>query len=88
MNNGSFCSQNIYLENRKKLELSGILDVSAFSENFIEAEYSEGCIAVEGVQLKIEEFSNEFGTLKVNGTITAMYYYNKIRKSKKKSFHK
>ena len=80
-------AQNVILENRQRLELSGILDVSSFSDTFVEANYSDGCIAVEGEQLKIEEFSSEIGILRVNGIVNAFYYYKSTPRSKKKLFH-
>ncbi len=83
MNSELNIEQNVCLYNRSSLELTGISDVTAFSDTVIEAEYSGGCIAVEGSDLKIEEFSSETGRLKVCGLVNGFFYYGNAKKTKK-----
>ena len=47
---------NIILENRKKLILSGILDVESFEEDVAELKTSKGMLTVRGDNLKMESF--------------------------------
>ena len=46
MNEEAVQAQNIFLYDRKKLEMTGISDVSAFSDTSVEMSYSGGMIAV------------------------------------------
>ncbi|MBR6649897.1 MAG: YabP/YqfC family sporulation protein [Clostridia bacterium] len=77
--------QSIHLKNRTYIELTGICDVCAFADNFIEAEYENGCIAVEGSDLKIIDFSSQTGVLKVTGLVDGIYYIDKWHNKKKKA---
>lgn len=79
-------NHNAVLYNRGRMELSGIIDVISFSENSVEAEYGEGTIIVEGEDMKIEDFSGEYGKLTVIGRINGFYYFNKKRKEPKRLF--
>ena len=88
MNNEINIEQNVKLYNRKSIELTGISDVTAFSDSMVEAEYSDGCIAIEGIDLKIEEFSSETGLLKVCGVVNGFFYFSCMRKNKKNKFRR
>ena len=80
--------QSVHLVNRTSLELTGVIDVSTFTESVIEAEYNGGCIAIEGTELKILDFSSQSGILKVFGNVNSLYYFGKSKKSKKALFRK
>ncbi len=88
MNNETNIEQNVSLYNRKNLELTGISDVTAFSDTVVEAEYPGGCIAVEGSDLKIEEFSSESGKLRICGMVSGFFYFGHARKNKKSLFRR
>ena len=75
--------QNIILYNRKRIELTGISDVSAFSESEVEVEYPGGSIAIEGENLKIDGFSSETGVLNINGIINGFFYFGRAGKARK-----
>lgn len=75
---------NIILENRKKLILSGILDVESFEEDVAELKTSKGMLTVRGDNLKMESFISETGDLSINGNIYAFVYLNDT--SKKEGF--
>ena len=79
-------NHNAVLYNRNRMELSSIIDVIAFSENSVEAEYNEGVVIVEGQEMKIENFSGETGKLSIIGKINGFYYFNKRRKEPKRLF--
>ena len=83
MDNMKVQEQNVILHNRKKIELSGITDVSAFSDCEVEVEYPGGAIAIEGEDLKIDGFSSETGHLCIIGTVSGFFYFGRSRKTKK-----
>ncbi len=82
MNNGATISHNIFLYDRSKMELTGILDVESFTDNNIIALSSMGNISIDGTELKIECFSTESGKLVVNGKIDGAYYFGKTSKKR------
>ena len=81
-------SHNMFLYNRNRIELTGITDVIAFSDNSVEAEYSGGTVVIEGNDMKIEDFSGSVGKLSVIGTINGFYYFNKISRDSRRVFGK
>ena len=81
-------SHNLFLYNRSRIELSGISDVIAFSDNCVEAEYSGGTVVIEGNDMKIEDFSGNAGKLSVVGTVNGFYYFNKVSRDSRRIFGK
>lgn len=69
--------QSVFLYNRQKLEMTGICDVLAFSDTEIELSLDDGCVAVDGDELKIESFSAGSGKICVTGKVSAVSYYGK-----------
>ena len=69
--------QNVFLYNRKKLEMTGVRDVSSLTEDCVEMTLSEGGAAVDGEDLKIESFSSETGKIIITGNISAVSYFEK-----------
>ncbi len=82
MNEEATQAQNIFLYDRKKLEMTGIADVSAFSDTSVEMSYSGGMIAVEGTDLKIDSFSSETGHICITGVVNSFCYYGKAPSQK------
>ncbi len=78
-------SQNIVLENRKKLEMTGINEVGDFNEEKITAFSTLGTIIIKGVGLHVEKFNNKTKELNVNGSIRELKY-SENTKNKNKSF--
>ena len=78
-------SQNIVLENRKKLEMTGINEVGDFNEEKITAFSTLGTIIIKGVGLHVEKFNNKTKELNINGSIRELKY-SENSKSKNKSF--
>ena len=75
---------NIVLENRKKLVMSGVLEVESFEDDVVEVKTSKGELTIRGENLKMESFISETGDLVVNGNIYAFVYLNDT--SKKQGF--
>lgn len=76
-------NHDIILRSRKRLEMSGINEVSSFDEKEIVAQISGAGISIDGENLKIEKFDAENGLLVINGKINGIFYYNKDQKKKK-----
>ncbi|MBQ0110721.1 MAG: sporulation protein YabP [Oscillospiraceae bacterium] len=66
---------NLILEGRKKLQLGGVKDCRAFSEELVALETEMGLLKVKGERLKIESFSVETGELLMHGRIIALGYF-------------
>ena len=67
-------SQNVILENRKSLSVSGVKDVDSFDENAV-ALYTElGNMLISGSDLHISRLNIENGEVIVNGTIDSIVY--------------
>lgn len=66
--------QNIVLENRNKLHLSGVLDVLNFDEEIVTADTELGVLIVKGSDLRLNKFNLENEELSIDGTIISMTY--------------
>jgi sporulation protein YabP len=65
---------NIVLENRQKLNVSGIYDVDNFDESSIEVYTSAGFLTIHGNDLHISKLNIENGEVSVEGEIWSMEY--------------
>ncbi len=64
----------ISLENREKLNVTGVFDVDSFDEHSIAAYTDYGQLNIQGEQLNIKHLSVESGDLVVEGIITGLIY--------------
>ncbi|MBQ9984744.1 MAG: sporulation protein YabP [Oscillospiraceae bacterium] len=71
--------QNIIMENRSKISVSGVSDVENFDEGSVVLYTSRGMLTVRGAGLHIERLSLETGELAVEGTINGVEYSDEIR---------
>lgn len=62
------------LDARKKLTMTGALEVVRFEENAVLLRTSLGLLLVEGRELKLRTLTPEGGRLTVEGEITALAY--------------
>lgn len=74
--------QNIILENRKKLTLTGIKDVLSFDDEIVIVESELGLLNIKGTDLRVNKISVETGDVIVDGTIRAIEYSDKDITSK------
>ena len=72
--------QNLILENRKNLSISGITDVDSFDEKSIELYTQLGELTIQGRELHIDSMSVETGDMTITGAIWAIVYGDKDRK--------
>ena len=70
---------NAILENRQRLQLSGVTDVDSFDEDEIRLFTQLGELTIKGKDLQI---SVESGDVSVEGDIWALVYGEKDRKKK------
>lgn len=73
-------NQNIILENRKSLSISGITDVDSFDEREISLYTQLGELTVQGRELHIDAMSVETGDMTITGDIWALIYGDNDRK--------
>jgi sporulation protein YabP len=66
--------QNIILEDREKLNVSGVLDVEEFCEEKILLETTLGFLEVLGADLHMNKLSVETGELTIEGEISSLTY--------------
>lgn len=70
--------QNIVLENREKLNISGVLDVLSFDDQIVILETELGLLTVKGENLRINKLSLDTSEVTIDGTIYQLAYSEKI----------
>ena len=74
--------QNICLENRERIKITGVSDVISFDDNFVEAETELGNLLIKGEKLKIENLNLEEKELSLNGYFYSCEYAETAAKGK------
>lgn len=69
--------QNIILENRSKLSISGVLDVLSFDDQVVILETDLGLLTVKGENLRINKLSIDTSEVIVEGDISSLAYSDK-----------
>ena len=69
--------QNLVLENREKLSISGVLDVLSFDDQVIIVETELGLLNVKGENLRINKLSIDTSEVVVEGDVYSMVYSEK-----------
>lgn len=70
-------SQNIILEERSKLSISGVEQVDNYNENTITLGSVRGGITIKGEELNISKLNLEDGNVRIDGIINSISYSNK-----------
>lgn len=78
--------QNLILENRGKLSISGVLDVLSFDDQIVILETELGLLNVKGENLRINKLSIDTSEVIVEGDIASMAYSEKDYDKKGGSF--
>ena len=68
--------QNIILENREKLSITGILDVLSFDDQIIIVETELGLLTIKGENLKINKLNIDTSDVTLDGHISTLSYSN------------
>ncbi len=69
--------QNLVLENREKLSISGVLDVLSFDDQVVVVETELGLLNVKGENLRINKLSIDTSEVIVEGDIYNLLYSEK-----------
>lgn len=69
--------QNIILENREKLSISGVLDVLSFDDQIVILETELGLLTVKGDNLRINKLSLDTAEVTIDGEIYNLGYSEK-----------
>lgn len=66
--------QNLLLENREKLSISGVKDVLSFDDEVVITETDLGLLTIKGENLKINKLSLDTSEVIIEGQIAFMSY--------------
>lgn len=78
--------QNISMENRELLKISGVKDVKSFNENMVETETILGRLTVKGEGIKIAKLSLDDNVLELTGYMYSCEYEDKAKLNRKGKF--
>ena len=78
--------QNLILENRGKLSISGVLDVLSFDDQVVILETELGLLTVKGENIRINKLSIDTSEVIVEGDISSLSYSDKENEKTKGSF--
>lgn len=70
----SISNQNIYLENREKLNISGVKDVLSFDDQMVILETELGLLTIKGENLRINKLSIDTLDVSIDGKINSLIY--------------
>ena len=66
--------QELRLENRAKLSITGVQEVESFDENAVVLHTSQGMLIVRGENLHLQTLSIDGGQVAVNGSVSSLTY--------------
>ena len=72
--------QNLILENRNKLSISGVKDVLSFDDQIVIIETELGLLTVKGDNLKINKLSIDTSEVIIEGEINTLNYNDHAKK--------
>lgn len=75
VNNTTF--QNLVLENREKLSISGVIDVLSFDDQVVIVETELGLLTVKGENIRINKLSIDTSEVVVEGEVNNLAYSEK-----------
>ncbi len=77
--------QNIVLENRERLNVTGINDILSFDDQVVILSTELGMLTVKGNELKINKLNIDESEVKIEGNISSISYSQNIEESKGES---
>ena len=77
--------QNIILESRKKLSISGVLDVLSFDDQVVILETELGLLTVKGENIRINKLSLDTSEVIIEGSISCLAYSDRETERKNSS---
>jgi sporulation protein YabP len=70
-------AQNIILENREKMSISGVIDVESFNDECIIADTELGLLIIKGMGLHINKLNLDSAELVIEGEFISCEYSDK-----------
>lgn len=67
-------THTLMLDNRSRLSLTGVEDVSGFNEEAVSVRTTDGTLIIRGSGLHIDRLNLETGDVSVDGSIDSMQY--------------
>lgn len=77
---------SLNLEDRKKLTLSGVVEVMSFDEEKIDLTTKLGNLTIKGEELKMNKLDVQNGDVIIIGNISSMVYNGKVSKKMAKVY--
>ena len=77
--------QNIFMENREKLNVSGVKDVLSFDDQMVIVETELGLLTIKGENIRINKLSIDSSEISIDGHINTLNYSNAENGGMKKS---
>lgn len=74
--------QNLILENREKLSISGVIDVESFNDECVVVETELGTLIVKGIDLHINKLNIDSSELGIEGEIISCEYSDRESRSR------
>lgn len=78
--------QNLILENREKLSVSGVIDVESFNDECVIADTELGVLVVRGEDLRINKLNLDNSELVIEGDIISCEYSDREGSKSKGGF--
>ena len=72
--------QNLILENREKLSISGVIDVLSFDDQIVILETELGMLTIKGEDLRINKLSIDTQDVIIEGNINSLSYSEKEKR--------
>lgn len=76
---------NVVLEDRKRLTLSGVIEVISFDEQKIDLTTNLGNLTIKGEELKMNKLDVQNGDVIIAGNIASIVYNGKVAKKSNQS---
>jgi sporulation protein YabP len=70
-------TQNLILENREKLSISGVIDVESFNDECVVVDTELGILIIRGEDLRINKLNIDNSELNIEGDIFFLEYNDK-----------
>ncbi|MCX8129861.1 MAG: sporulation protein YabP [Clostridia bacterium] len=78
--------QNLILENREKLSVSGVIDVESFNDECVIVDTELGVLVIRGEDLHINKLNLDDSVLNIEGDIMSCEYSDKEGSKSKTGF--
>lgn len=70
-------AQNILIEDRNNITISGVEQVDSFNENTIILSTIKGGLSIKGENLNVSKLNLDEGNVRITGTVNSLTYISK-----------